>query len=146
MNLSQHFTLGEFTASQSAARAGLDNTLPPSLYANARRVCERLERVREVLRVPIVVSSGYRCPALNTLIGGAPESRHQLALAADITAPEFGAPITVARAIIGAGIGFDLLIYEFGTWVHVGLAPEGEPERHEVLHIDHGGGYLPGLP
>jgi hypothetical protein len=49
VNLSQHFSLAEFTASQTAAREGIDNDLPADLLANARRTAEMLERIRAAL-------------------------------------------------------------------------------------------------
>jgi hypothetical protein len=160
MNLSAHFTLEEFTSSQTAARLGIDNTLPPALYANARRVCERLELVRRLVNqhqktlgvpnpnkeIPIMISSGYRCRALNEAIGGSASSAHMNALAVDFTIPAFGKPITVAQFIAANGIEFDQLIYEFGTWVHLGLTAIEAAERGEILHIGVGTGYLPGLP
>lgn len=44
-----------------------------------------LERIRQLLGVPVRINSGYRCPAHNTKVGGARMSRHLLGCAADIT-------------------------------------------------------------
>lgn len=46
---------------------------------------ELLEEVREKYGKPIVVTSGYRCPAHNVNIGGAKSSSHLAGLAADIS-------------------------------------------------------------
>jgi|SanBayMetagenome_1026888.scaffolds.fasta_scaffold164347_1 uncharacterized protein YcbK (DUF882 family) len=46
---------------------------------------ELLEKVREAYGHPIVVTSGYRCPAHNVKIGGAKSSSHLAGLAADIS-------------------------------------------------------------
>ena len=120
MNLTKHFTLDELTASQTAARRRIDNQPPMAVLENLTRIAALLEQVRAAVGRPVIVSSGYRSPALNTAVGGARNSAHVLGLAADITVPGM-APKALAKAIIAAGIQFDQLIYE-GTWVHIGLA------------------------
>lgn len=136
MQLSPHFTLAELTDSQTATRRGIDNTPTPAVIGNLARVTAVLERVRALVAGPITVSSGYRSPALNRAVGGAPASAHVLGLAADITAPGM-APKRLAQAIRDAGIETDQLIYE-GTWVHIGLSA-GAP-RGQVLTATFAGG------
>lgn len=122
MNLSEHFALAEFTASDTAARRGIDNSVPPELMDEARRTCEMLERIRAHLGgVPILLTSGYRCPALNTAIGSSGGSDHLKAAAADIKAPAFGTAFEVASSLAPAvdELGIGQLIHEFGSWVHV---------------------------
>lgn len=137
MNLSEHFTLDELTASQTAVRKGIDNTAPPAVVENLRRVAAVLEQIRALVGKPVTVSSGYRCPALNAAVGGARYSAHMQGLAADITVVGL-TPKALAKAIIDAGIVFDQLIYE-GTWVHIGLAA-GAP-RSQVLTATFTGGH-----
>ena len=142
--LSEHFTLEEMIFSQTAARKGIDNTPTPAIMANLKKTAALLEQVRAALGgVPILVSSGYRSPELNKAIGGAKASAHMLGLAADFTAPAAGTVLQVAKKIAAAGIEFDQLIYEYGTWVHIGLR-EGAPRR-ETLSIFKGTGYLKGI-
>lgn len=143
MNLSAHFTLDELTASDTAARRGIDNTPTPQIVDNLRRVAATLEAIRALQDRPIVVTSGYRCPELNRAVGGASNSAHMQGLAADINMPPL-TPFEFGQLIIGAGIEFDQLIHEFGRWVHVGLAPSGVVPRRQVLTIRTGTGYLPG--
>lgn len=120
MNLTEHFTLEEMVASQVAARRRIDNRPALAVIENLRRVAAVLEQIRAAVGKPITISSGYRSPALNAAVGGARESAHLQGLAADISVSGL-APKALAKAIIGAGIQFDQLIYE-GTWVHIGLA------------------------
>lgn len=129
MNLSPHFTLAEFVASVKAVELGIDNSLPPELLANARATADMAERIRAELSrisgytVPILISSGYRCMALNTAVGGSKGSDHLRAQSIDWTAPSFGTPLQICRALGPrvAGLGIGQLIYEGPDnrrWVH----------------------------
>ncbi|MEE1868950.1 D-Ala-D-Ala carboxypeptidase family metallohydrolase [Pseudomonas auratipiscis] len=142
MNLSEHFTLAEMTASQSAVRLGIDNSPSVETLDNLRRLCALLEQVRLLVEKPVLVSSGYRSTELNRIIGGAPQSAHMQGLAADINVPGMS-PATLARCVADSPLMFDQLIIEFDQWVHLGLA-EGL-QRRQLLTIRKGAGYLPGL-
>lgn len=125
--LSAHISQAEFTVSETAARRGIDNSLPSHLVREAMATAGMLERIRAHLSdlagrdVPIIVTSGYRCLALNRVIGSDDTSDHVRALAADFHAPAFGSPYQVAAAL-APRVGELLigqLIHEFGRWVHV---------------------------
>lgn len=146
IKLSEHFTLDEMTFSQTAARYGIDNTPSRTVITNLTDLCTILEEVRELVRCPLLISSGYRSVDLNVTVGGSPNSRHVLGLAADFTAPGYGAPLAVAKAIAESDIPFDQVIHEFGRWVHLGLSLPGERPRRQTLTIRNArDGYLPGL-
>lgn len=122
MNLTPHFTLDEFTASDTAARHGLDNSVPPELMANAIAAAEMMERIREALGgKPIIVTSGYRSPAVNKAVGSGPRSDHPKALAFDFKCPAFGTPYEICQHLAPLVSVLDIgqLIHEFGRWVHV---------------------------
>ena len=129
--------------SQTAARKDIDNTPTPEIVANLRLTVATLEEIRTLLGVPILVSSGYRSPALNKAVGGSKSSAHMQGLAADFTAPGFGTVLQVARKIAASDIAYDQLIYEFGSWVHIGLGTGAF--RQQDLSIFTGTGYLPGI-
>ena len=52
------------------------------------RLINVLDAVREVVGVPLVVTSGYRCPSHNAAVGGVPNSQHVQGIAADIAVPD----------------------------------------------------------
>lgn len=143
--LSLHFTLDELTASQTAARAGIDNTPPADIMENLKRTAIALEHVRAILGCPVMVSSGYRCPALNAAIGGSKTSAHMRGLAVDFTVPAYGPPLKIARVLAASELPFDQLIHEYGRWVHLGLAEDQVRPRRELLSIFAGTGYLSGI-
>jgi zinc D-Ala-D-Ala carboxypeptidase len=146
MTLSDHFSLEELTSSSTARDRGIDNSVPDTadVVAALRRTAGLLEQVRGVLGSrPIIITSGYRCPELNRVVGGVADSAHVKGLAADIICPSFGSPLAVCRAIAESDITFDQLIHEHGDsalWTHIAVGTRGQ-----VLHMVDGR-YENGLP
>lgn len=136
MNLSPHFTLAELTASQTAARKGLNNTPPPDVLENLKRTALGLEGVRMLLGAPITISSGYRSPEVNRAVGGAKSSQHLTGQAVDFICPGFGSPSHIVRAIVKSGMKFDQVIQEFDSWVHLSFS---DKPRGQALIIDRSG-------
>ena len=138
--LTAHFTLEEFTRSDKARSLSIDNTPAPVIVANLRRLARFNELVRlELAGASIIISSGYRCQALNRAVGGAGNSAHLEGLACDFTAPAFGTPMEICQAMEKSYLQFDQLIYERvggAVWVHLGIAVEGKTPRRQVLTID----------
>jgi zinc D-Ala-D-Ala carboxypeptidase len=112
--LSNYFTLEELTATKS----GFPNVPGEVVVACLRHTAACMDAVRDRLGQPIVVHSGYRCPAVNAAVGGSKTSDHMLGDACDFVCPAFGTTLQVAEAILAAGIKFDQLILEYG-WVHI---------------------------
>ena len=141
MNLSEHFSLTEMVASETASRRGIYNDPPTALVDSLRVLCAGLEKIRTLLgNQPIHVLSGYRSPELNAAIGGAFDSQHMRGEAADIICPDYGAPRQVSLAIANSDIAFDQLIFEY-QHVHVSFI---RPPRRDILTYQ-GGAYVPGI-
>lgn len=147
MQLSKHFSMAELTVTST----GLPNTPIGAELENLFSLAEVLEQVRFELGHPVIISSGYRAPAINSIIGGSKSSAHIKGLAADFACPGFGTPHQICVALIDAGLKWDQLILEYkdnsrnpgGDWVHLGLKLEGS--RQMVMTRLHGGRYVPGL-
>jgi hypothetical protein len=126
-----HFTLAEFSASDTATRLQIDNTLPDHLVPAAEQTLLMLERIRQHLSavagrdIPVRISSGYRCLALNWALKSASTSDHVAAAAADWTAPSFGTPYQICLVLLRhqAALGIGQLIHEHGRWVHTSTKP-----------------------
>lgn len=142
--LSKNFTLSELLISQTAARHGIDNYPTVPHQANLQRLAAGLlQPVRDLLGVPILISSGYRSETLNTKIKGSKTSAHSIGFAADFTAPSYGDPHQIVTALAHLlpkhGIKFDQLILEFYNpktgqgWVHIGLYNRAMQQRNQVL-------------
>lgn len=133
MKLSDNFSLGEFLVSQTAARHGLDMTPSDSVIANLKRLCrDVLQPLRDDLRAPIIITSGYRPAELNRMIGGSPNSQHITGQAADIRAVGY-LPVDVFELATGLDLPIDQAIEEFQSWVHLSIPAAGEPPRRQLL-------------
>lgn len=135
MNLSNSFTLEQFTFSETAIRKGLDNTPNDEQIANLTDLAQSLERVQQLLG-PLHISSAFRSPKVNAAIGGSSTSAHMEGYAADFTCPSFGTPLEVCKAIAASDLSFDQLIQE-GTWAHLSIDPR---MRRELLTATFSGG------
>ncbi len=140
MRLTKNFTLYELTYSCTAARLCLDNTPTTVQVRNLRTLAEEvLQPLRDLIGLPIVVSSGFRCRELNDQIGGADKSQHLMGMAADITIPGFS-NIEIYDTI-RQHLEYDQVILEHVPdhsptkgWVHVSFASK-ENNRKQSLEI-----------
>ena len=149
MQLTKHFSLREFTKSQTAERMGIDNYPPEDIIPKLSFIATQiLEPLREKIDKPIIITSGYRCPELSKAIGSSENSQHCKGEAVDIEA--FGmSTLNLAEMIINH-FEFDQVIlecYQKGDlnsgWVHCSLK-SGE-NRKEVLTYSKAKGYEKGL-
>jgi zinc D-Ala-D-Ala carboxypeptidase len=133
MNLSPHFTLDELTHTDHRE---IDNTPTQDEISNLQQLANFLEEVKTVLGgKPIMISSGFRCKALNDAVGSKDTSQHRTGFAADFRVPGM-TPDEVVRAVIASGIGYDQIIREFDRWTHISIA---DNPRKQALIIDKSG-------
>lgn len=130
MKLTENFCLEEFTVSQVAERHGYKNEPNAKQIENLRLLCVNvLQPLREIIAVPIFINSGFRSFDVNAAVGGKFNSQHLEGKAADLVVPSMN--LVDAFNIVLQRLAFDLLIYEFGKWIHVSW--NGEKNRSEVL-------------
>jgi hypothetical protein len=147
--LSKHFTLDEFVFSNTADKMHIDNMPSPEVLANLKHLAQYCEQVRaELGGVAMIITSGYRCPALNKAVGGAKDSRHLEGLACDFIATSFGTPLDICKHLSRSAIPFDQLILEYYkhvSWVHFGIVAPDQTPRKQVLTISRNQGIRVGL-
>lgn len=78
----------------------------------------KLEALRNALNVPVIITSGLRCPERNAEVGGVEQSQHLVGQAADLYAP--GIPIATVAAI-GESLGLSAIRYEEQGFVHLAI-------------------------
>jgi hypothetical protein len=137
MNLSEHFTLEELTAT---SHREFDNTPNATEIANLTRLAAMLEQVKTLLGgKPVMINSGFRSKQVNDSVGSKDTSQHRIGCAADIRVPGM-TPDEVVKAIIAYDIGYDQIIREFNSWTHISVPDmPSRPPRKQALIIDKAG-------
>lgn len=131
----KYFTVNELLKSATAKKLKIEN-LPPWQYVdNLQYLIERLDEIREGFGQPIIVTSGYRCPALNKAVGGVSNSAHKSGLAADL---KYSKDLWEYLVEFGK---FDQLILETSgstIWIHYGIKEKlkADEERQQILNIN----------
>lgn len=133
--LADSFFYSEFTNT----RHPIENEVPEEYMPNLRRLARVLQHIRNYMGHPVIVTSGYRSPDLNRIVGGAARSHHMQAAAADWVCPAFGSPLECADAVARHMDMWHItqVIHEFGGWVHCSILPVGEANR--IITIDRRG-------
>ena len=137
-HLSPHFTFYEMTNTQHRDLLELNRREALNYLDNLKFLCnEVLEPLRSFLGSPLLITSGFRCQLLNSRIKGSPRSYHMKGLAADFILPHstreklFKAYEEIA---LRKPVLFDQLIFEMGSWIHIGVKTELEgPNRFQTL-------------
>jgi hypothetical protein len=130
MNLTEHFTLEELTAT---SHRQFDNTPNDAEMANLVKLAEFLEQVKAALDgKPVMINSAFRSKQVNDSVGSKDTSQHRTGCAADFKVPGM-TPDTVVRAIIAAGLPYDQIIREFDAWTHISISNK---PRRQALIID----------
>lgn len=119
MYITKNFTLSELTKTNT----GLKNDPPAAaiLWLKILAVAI-LQPLRDKVGKPIIINSGYRCPAVNARVGGADKSAHLYGRAADIrcTQPQGWKYIEILKT----NPHVDKVLFEHNNktgayWIHV---------------------------
>ena len=131
MKISSNFTFEEFTASDTAKKHGIANTITDwEVRDNIIALVENvLQPLRDEYGKAIHINSGYRCKELNKLVGGVETSQHAKGQAADCGVDD---PLKLARLLLDLGLEFDQAIV-YPTFLHLSFKAEGE-NRMQLLY------------
>lgn len=135
----KYFVFEQFFHSDVAEACGIDNI--PDVRRNQLirsniilLVDNVLDPIREHLGLPVVINSGFRCPALNELVGGKGSSQHLTGQAADFTV--LGMTVREYKELAfwcADNLDFDqLIVYPGRKFIHISYESP-ELNRHEVL-------------
>lgn len=129
------FTIAELCKSKIADRLGIDNRCTQLEVMNLTALVDNvLDPLRTWYGKPIIVNSGFRCPALNSAVKGAATSQHMTGRAADIDAGD-RQQNKLLFDYIQKNLPFDQLIDESNfAWVHVSYCDE-HSNRKQVLKL-----------
>jgi hypothetical protein len=138
IQLSEHFTLNEFTKSITAERLGIKNEPDYEKVQAMKQLCrEVLEPLRQHYGKPIRITSGYRCPLLNAAVGGVTNSQHMLGEAADLSVPSEAVARDWFQWLV-KNTDFDQLLFEHNTrlkncWLHISCRYNRRRNRHQAI-------------
>jgi hypothetical protein len=103
IRLSEHFTQSEFSCKCCG-----------KVKVNIQLIIS-LEKLREKVGVPIIITSGYRCPLHNKAVGGAKHSQHQFGNAVDIKVRGYS-PTQVSKLAKECGFTWTKV---YSRWTHI---------------------------
>lgn len=135
----KYFVFNEFFSSELANAVGIMNYPSPEVEQLVRfniinLVDHVLDPIRERWGMPVRITSGYRCKALNELVGGKDNSQHLAGYAADFMIDGLTLYDYKRLAYWCADhLEFDqMIVYAKRRFIHVSyVSPENN--RHEVL-------------
>lgn len=151
MQLSENFSLNEFTKSDTAVRKGINNTPNETHLENMKSLCENvLQKVRTHFGKSVRITSGYRSPELCEAIGSSKTSQHAKGQAADFEIT--GIDNKVLAEYIIDNLDFDQIILEFYTdgdpnsgWVHCSYKHDNRKQVLRASRVDGKTRYTNGL-
>ena len=132
----KYFTINELIKSTTAQNKGIKNIPSKEEENNLVALVENvLDPLREAYGKPIIVTSGFRCKALNKAVGGASNSQHLTGEAADIRTQSDTKEDNkkLFDLIQKLNLPFDQLINEYDfNWIHVSYS---DRNRKQILTI-----------
>lgn len=130
---SDFFSLEEFTRSTTAKRLKIDNTPNDDIIRNIQYGVQMvLDPLRRILQTPIIITSGYRCAALNKAVGGVTNSWHTKGNAADLRIKDEEEAKAIFQ-VLKTLPSVDTVLFEHSTssiWMHVQWDMTKTPRHH----------------
>lgn len=132
--ISKHFNYEDFEFSIKANELGIDNRIKSEKIRFSIRllVLNLLEPLCDILQRTLILTSGYRCPALNKETGGAKNSQHLLGEASDIHCESTMEVLALAQIVIRHKLPFDQMIL-YNSFLHLSFKASGQ-QRRQVLY------------
>ncbi len=129
-----NFKISELIYSDTAIKHNINN-MPDinSLDCMLDLIHYCLQPIREKIKKPMIITSGYRCPDVNRLVGGKSNSQHLKGQAADFQIRGMS-PAEIIQRIYTMGIEYDQLINEYNGWVHISFV-KGKNRRQPPFKI-----------
>lgn len=140
----KHFKLEELLKSNKALEKKIGNYPSWEDVENLRDLAFDLDNIREDVNAPVVASSGFRCDALNKVVGGVKDSAHKTGNASDLQCPTLtfeDFKKRVEGSVKRRGTKFDQLIVEKEVksgkkWIHYGRKNNSGLQRCQIKLLE----------
>lgn len=138
--MSRYFKLSELLYSSTAERLHIVNTPNKEEMEHLEELMIVLDDLRSFYGKPIIVSSGFRCKALNDAVGGAKNSGHLTGYAADLQ-PANGDFEGFKKACLAWAKDkhYDELLIESNSkgskWIHFSLYHQVKEQRRKCFSL-----------
>lgn len=114
-----NFTISELIHSDEAIKQRINNTPDINSMDNLLElIVFCLQPVRDLIKKPMIITSGFRNSTVNKLVGGVSNSQHLYGQAVDFVINGM-TPAQIVDIIKKSNIEFDQLINEYDKWVHI---------------------------
>lgn len=133
MLLTPHFSLSELATTNNKEFKEKNLAAAKKQLGKMYMLAGFAERVREIVGLPLIITSGYRCPGLNKAVGGSSTSQHKLCEAIDFKAKGM-TDEQVACKLAASDLKFNQLIIESNgksEWVHISIGARREVLRYK---------------
>lgn len=129
-----NFSISELVKSDTAIKNNINN-MPDlkSLDNMLNLIFYCLQPLRDKIKRPIIITSGYRCAQVNRLVGGASDSQHLSGCAADFKVQGMTVQAVISF-IKSSGIEYDQLINEYDKWVHISFIKNKNRKQTFKIH------------
>lgn len=133
-----NFSPEEFFKSETAERLGIKN-YPDKNHEHNVLVClmktaDKMQQIRDKVRLPWIATNFYRSPTLNKIINGSPNSKHMQGLATDGLF-KGKTPEESAGLILATKISFDKMLIE-GSCLHIQFCLNESANRNETAFAE----------
>lgn len=130
---SKYFSEKETTVSAEGKKLGIKNIPNEQEKKYIKYTASRMDYIRELLGVPLIVLSWFRCEELNRAVKGSRTSAHRFGLAVDVYSNKMSSKEIYEKSLKlkeEGKIQFDQLIYySKQNFVHFGFKLNKSQER-----------------
>lgn len=124
----KNFKAHEFLKSDTADKLGIDNTPNQDQFTCGIKIADKAQEIRDAVNIPMIITSGFRCPQLNKAVRGSSRSKHMKFLAIDFVfknlTPEEG-----VLKIKESGVSVDKCFIEHSC-IHVQICEDSSKNRN----------------
>jgi hypothetical protein len=128
MELTAHFSLEELCTTSNKAFASQNLKEAKENLPYMEYLALFAEQIRAFIKVPMIITSGYRCDVLNRAVGGSKSSQHRFFRAIDFIPKGMDIEECFVKLKSSPLIYQQLIKEQSGdsVWVHVGMGDKRE--------------------